>query len=39
MTLPSWNNTQTKQTIIDFVTAATDENGLDYVPPAGSNSF
>ena len=34
MTLPSWNDTQTKQTIIDFVTAASDENGPDYVPPA-----
>ena len=33
MTLPSWNNTQTKQTILDFVAAAADENGPDYVPP------
>lgn len=34
MTLPSWNNTQTKQTILNFVAAVTDENGPNYVPPA-----
>jgi phosphoserine phosphatase len=34
MTLRSWNNTQTKQAILDFVAAASDENSLDYIPPA-----
>ena len=34
MTLESWNDTQTKQTIVDFVAAVTDEGGPDYVPPA-----
>lgn len=34
MTLPSWNNTQTKQTILDFVAVASDENSPNYVPPA-----
>ena len=34
MTLPSWNDTQTKQTILDFVAAACDENSPDYVPLA-----
>ena len=34
MTLELWNNTQTKQAILDYVAAATDENGPDYVPPA-----
>ena len=33
MTLPSWNNTQTKQTILDFVAAVSAEDGPDYVPP------
>jgi hypothetical protein len=33
MTLPSWNDTQTKQTILDFVAAASDKNSSDYVPP------
>ena len=34
MTLRSWNNTTTKQTILDFVARVTDENGPDYVLPA-----
>lgn len=34
MTLLSWNDTQTKQKILDFVAAVTNENGPDYVPPA-----
>lgn len=34
MTLESWNNTQTKQAILDFVAAASDENSPDYIPPA-----
>jgi hypothetical protein len=29
MTLDSWNNTQTKQAILDFVAEATDENSPD----------
>ena len=31
--LPSWNDTPVKQSIIDFVTAVTDESSPDYVPP------
>jgi hypothetical protein len=34
MILSSWKDTQTKQAILDFVAAVTDENGPDYVPPA-----
>jgi len=34
MTLQDWNNTKTKQTILDFVARVTDENGPDYVLPA-----
>lgn len=34
MLLPSWNDTQTKQTILDFVNRAGDEKGPDYIPPA-----
>lgn len=34
MPLPSWNDTQTKQTILDFVNRAGDEKGPDYIPPA-----
>ncbi len=34
MTLKSWNNTQPKQAILDFVAAASDENSPDYIPPA-----
>ena len=33
-TLPSWNNTPTRQAILDFVAAVTDEAGPQYVPPA-----
>jgi phosphoserine phosphatase len=33
MSLPSWNNTPTKQAILDYVTAASDESCSDYVPP------
>jgi len=32
-TLPSWNDTLTRQTILDFVAAVTDEVGPRYVPP------
>ena len=34
MALESWNDTQTKQTILDYVAAVTDESDPDYVPPA-----
>ena len=34
MSLPSWNDTQTKQAILDFVAKASDENSPDYIPPA-----
>lgn len=34
MTLSSWKDTQTKQDILDFVAAVTDESSSDYVPPA-----
>ena len=34
MILPSWKDTQTKQDILDFVAAVTDESSSDYVPPA-----
>jgi phosphoglycolate phosphatase-like HAD superfamily hydrolase len=34
MTLESWNKTQTKQAILDFVAAASDESSPDYIPPA-----
>jgi phosphoglycolate phosphatase-like HAD superfamily hydrolase len=34
MILPSWKDTQTKQDIIDFVAAVTDESSSDFVPPA-----
>ncbi len=30
--LPSWNETATKQTIIDYVTRVTTENSPDYIP-------
>ncbi len=33
-TLPSWNNTPTRQAILDFVDAVTDKAGPQYVPPA-----
>ena len=32
MTLSSWNDTPTRQAILDFVAAAADENGPEYVP-------
>ncbi|MBR7832913.1 haloacid dehalogenase-like hydrolase [Actinospica durhamensis] len=32
--LPSWNDTPTRQAIIGFVHAATDEHGPAFVPPA-----
>ena len=32
-TLPSWHDTPTKQAIIDFVAAVTDEASPQYVPP------
>jgi phosphoserine phosphatase len=34
MSLESWNDTATKQAILDFVAAAADESGPDYIPPA-----
>ena len=34
MALSSWNDTQTKQAILDFLAATTDENSADYIPPA-----
>lgn len=32
--LPSWHEGPTKQAIVEFVAAVTDEDGPDYVPPA-----
>jgi phosphoglycolate phosphatase-like HAD superfamily hydrolase len=32
--LPSWNDTATKQAIVDFVGAVTDRQSKDFVPPA-----
>lgn len=32
--LPSWAPTPTRQAIVDFVAAVTDESGPGYVPPA-----
>ena len=34
MALPSWNDTQTKQIILDFVADTSNENSPDYIPPA-----
>jgi len=34
MSLPSWNETPTKQSILDFVAKVTDEKGAEYVFPA-----
>ena len=34
MTLKLWNDTPTKQAILDYVAAANDESSPDYVPPA-----
>ena len=31
--LPSWQDTPTKQAILDFVAAVADESGPHYVPP------
>lgn len=33
-TLQSWNDTATRQAIVDFVARVTEEGGPDYVPPA-----
>jgi len=32
--LPSWRDTPTRQAILDFIAAVTDENSPKYVPPA-----
>ena len=32
--LPSWNDTATKRSIVDFVAAVSDESGSSYIPPA-----
>ena len=32
--LPSWNDGSTKNAILEFVAAVTDENGKDFVKPA-----
>ena len=34
MTLESWNNTDSKQAIVDFLAATGDENSPEYIPPA-----
>lgn len=34
MSLPSWNDTQTKQAILDYVAKISDENSPDYITPA-----
>jgi len=34
MYLPSWNDTPTKQAILDFMAKVTIEGGPDYIPPA-----
>lgn len=34
MSLPSWNDTPTKQAILDFVAKTSDEGSPDYIPPA-----
>jgi phosphoserine phosphatase len=34
MSLPSWNNTSTKQAILDFVAKTATEGGPNYIPPA-----
>jgi phosphoglycolate phosphatase-like HAD superfamily hydrolase len=33
MSLPSWNETPTKQAILDFMARTSDENSPDYIPP------
>jgi phosphoglycolate phosphatase-like HAD superfamily hydrolase len=34
MTLSSWHDTQTKQTILNFIAAASDESNPNFVPPS-----
>ena len=34
MTLTSWNDTKTKQAVLDFVASTADENSPDYIAPA-----
>jgi len=34
MSLSSWNETATKQAILDFLAIADDENNPGYIPPA-----
>jgi phosphoglycolate phosphatase-like HAD superfamily hydrolase len=34
MSLPSWNDTQAKQSVLEFLAVANDENSPDYIPPA-----
>jgi phosphoglycolate phosphatase-like HAD superfamily hydrolase len=34
MNLQSWNDTTTKQTILDFVKTTSDQNDPEYIPPA-----
>ena len=34
MSLPSWNDTKTKRTILEFVEKVTEKNSPDFVPPA-----
>jgi len=34
MSLPSWNDTKTKRTILEFVAKVTEKNSPDFVPPA-----
>ncbi len=34
MSLPSWNETPTKQVILDFVASTSDEQSPDYIPSA-----
>jgi len=31
--LPSWNDTSTRQAILDFVAKVSDPNNTDFVPP------
>lgn len=33
-TLPTWNDTPTRQAIVQYVNAVTDSSSLDYVPPS-----
>jgi phosphoserine phosphatase len=34
MSIPSWNDTPTKQAILDFIARTSDENSPDFIPPA-----